>query len=471
MRDLSPAFDLMSGIGQAVRLESTQPEPFPEPLTELGYLGDFRLLREVGRGGMGVVYEARQISLGRRVALKILPQALALDRRRLRRFQLEAQAAALLYHPHIVPVHAVGSDRGVQYYAMQFIDGRTLADLIRELKWSEGIETEPDGHDHLASVLATQLLTSSTESPATEPAESSPVSDLPLKRSPRGKPYFSNVARIGRQVAEALEHAHQHGVLHRDVKPGNLMIDRRGHVWITDFGLARLTDDPGLTMSDDLLGTIRYMSPEHVMGRPAVVDHRSDIYSLAVTLYELVALRPAYPGSDRAEVLRQIVEHEPTPLQRLNAEVPADLETIIQKAIDKDPARRYATAGAMADDLRRYLEHLPILARRPTILDRAAKWARRNRSLAALAGSLLLLAIAGLVADLSWTNRWLRSHNDRLSQALAQADAHAREAQRQRGIAQAQLDLAAPAPARRKPSSGTPGSGRPAARPGPGNPP
>ncbi len=234
-------------------------EPSPEPLVELGCLGDFRLIREVGRGGMGVVYEARQISLGRRVALKILPQSLALDRKRLRRFQLEAQAAALLYHPHIVPVHAVGSDRGVQFYAMQFIDGRTLADLIRELRWSEGIEPEPPGADGVASELATQLFAEPEAGPVVK--DKSTAARIEVNRSSRGISYIQNVARMGKAAAEALEHAHQHGVIHRDVKPGNLMIDRAGHLWITDFGLARLLDDPGMTMTNDLLGTMRLHEP------------------------------------------------------------------------------------------------------------------------------------------------------------------------------------------------------------------
>ena len=381
-----------------------------------------------------------QISLGRRVALKILPQSLALDRKRLRRFQLEAQAAALLYHPHIVPVHAVGSDRGVQFYAMQFIDGRTLADLIRELRWSEGIEPEPPGADGVASELATQLFAEPEAGPVVK--DKSTAARIEVNRSSRGISYIQNVARMGKAAAEALEHAHQHGVIHRDVKPGNLMIDRAGHLWITDFGLARLLDDPGVTMTNDLLGTMRYMSPEQALGRPAIVDRRSDVYSLGVTLYELLTLQPAFPGADRPEVLRQILEQEPDPLRRLDGKIPLDVETIVHKAIDKDPARRYASAGAMAEDLRRYLEHLPILARRPTTIDRAVKWSRRHWPLVAVAAGFLLLAVAGLVADLTWTNRWLRTHNDRLSEALAQADANAREAERQRGIAQAQLELA-----------------------------
>jgi serine/threonine protein kinase len=442
LRALLPSIAFMADLGASEPDEENLGERSPSD-PGMGVkpvrLGDFRLIREVGRGGMGVVYEADQLSLGRRVALKILPAGVAIDRKRLRRFQLEAQAAALLHHPHIVPVHTVGSDRGVHFFAMQFIDGRTLADLIGELRRSEGIQVEPAGADELASMQATKLL---LEVAAPPPVDAQPVPQVEASRPALGRAYFDRVAAIGRQAAEALEHAHQQGVVHRDIKPGNLMIDDSGCLWVTDFGLARLQGDPGVTMTNDLLGTMRYMSPEQALGRPAVVDHRSDVYSLSVTLYELLTLQPAFDGSDRAEVLRKIAEEEPAHLRRLDRTIPADLETIVATAMEKDPARRYATAGAMAEDLRRYLEHVPILARRPTLLDRMAKWSRRHWPVVALAAGFALLAVVALVSDLTWSNRWLRSHNNRLSQALARADEYAREAERQRGIAQAQLELA-----------------------------
>ncbi len=200
LRELLPAFNLMAGLGNSAHLAATEREPIPDLLDELGCLGDFRLLREVGRGGMGIVYEARQLSLGRRVALKILPQALALDGKRLRRFQLEAQAAALLHHPHVVPVHAVGSDRGVQFYAMQFIDGRTLADLIREQRRSEEIQRETAEEGHLASELATRLF---VDKSAYATAERRTARQMKENRSTRGNPYYQNAARMGRQAAEA----------------------------------------------------------------------------------------------------------------------------------------------------------------------------------------------------------------------------------------------------------------------------
>ena len=182
------------------------------------------------------------------------------------------------------------------------------------------------------------------------------------------------MANLGIQAAEALDHAHQEGVIHRDIKPANLMVDVKGHLWITDFGLARLQNDSGLTLSGDLVGTIRYMSPEQAIGQRAVVDQRTDIYSLGVTLYELLALEPAFDGRDRREVLRRIIEDDPRPLRSINPSVPRELETIIQKATAKEPQSRYLTAQELADDLRRFLEYKTIRARRPTAWEKVVKW-------------------------------------------------------------------------------------------------
>src|SRR5262249_46362898 len=220
-----------------------------------GMLGDFRLLREVGRGGMGIVYEAEQISLGRRVALKVLPYAATMDPKQLQRFRNEAKAAASLHHEHIVPVYAVGCERGVHYYAMQFIDGRTLADMIQDLRAgpasvSEGPQT------------ATVVWHPPRESVASvkSAADTSPVAALSTQVGRKDKAHYRWIAELIVQAADALEHAHVVGVVHRDVKPGNLLVDATGKLWVADFGLARLGTDAGLTMSGDLLGTLRYMS-------------------------------------------------------------------------------------------------------------------------------------------------------------------------------------------------------------------
>jgi WD40 repeat protein/serine/threonine protein kinase len=373
-----------------------------------GLLGDFRILREVGRGGMGVVYEAEQISLGRRVALKVLPFAAAMDPKRLQRFQNEAQAAAHLHHTNIVPVHAVGCERGVHFYAMQFIDGHTLAAVIGDLRRLAGPAPphpqplSPEGRGEPPSPLAPPGRGVGGEGTCAE-SPTSPVAALSTERSTRSRAFVRAAANVGVQTAEALEHAHQLGVVHRDIKPANLMLDGRGHLWIADFGLARLGSDPGLTMTGDLVGTIRYMSPEQALGKRVPIDHRTDIYSLGVTLYELLTLERAYDGRTREEVLRQIAFEEPRPPRRLNPAVPAELETIVLKALAKNPEERYATAQELADDLRRFLEDKPIRARRPTLLQRARKWARRHQPVVWSAGVsaalLLLLALAALAVS------------------------------------------------------------------------
>lgn len=335
-------------------------------------LGDYRLLREVGRGGMGVVYEALQMSLGRRVALKVLSFAAALDGRRLQRFKNEAQAAALLQHPGIVPVYAVGCERGVHYYAMQLIEGRSLATLLEN--WTESEHDVPTVDEDVVTPRASR----------------STLPDL------TGDDHYSSVARLGVQAARALDYAHQLGVVHRDIKPGNLLLDNEGKLWVADFGLAQMQNDVHLTRSGELLGTLRYMSPEQAMSQPALVDHRTDIYSLGATLYEMLTLMPVFAGDDRVQMLRQIAQVEPIPPRRHDPSIPIELETIVLKALAKVPAERYATAAELADDLQRYLDDKPILARRPALRERFTRWARRHRSLVGSALALVILLVIGL---------------------------------------------------------------------------
>jgi serine/threonine protein kinase/Flp pilus assembly protein TadD len=440
LRNLVPALGVLAELGQA---------PFPEAAPEAtspslaGELGDFRILREVGRGGMGVVYEAEQISLGRRVALKVLPFASTLDARLLQRFKNEAQAAAHLHHQNIVPVHATGCERGVHYYAMQYIEGHTLAALIADLRKQAGldpVEAEaptspgPSVLEELLScggageaALDPQRTTAYVASPPPRAPGSETVTPAAAgsstERSVQSPAFFRTVARLGVQAAEALEHAHQLGVVHRDIKPANLLVDGRAKLWITDFGLAHCQSQAGLTMSGDLVGTLRYMSPEQALAKRVVVDHRTDVYSLGATLYELLTLEPAFPGKDRQELLRQIAFEEPRPPRRLNRAIPAELETIVLKALEKNPDERYTTAQELADDLGRFLKDEPIRARRPTIVQRARKWARRHRPVVgAVAVVLLLAAVLGGCNWVWWAQKRAGAEG-RAGGALAEATA------------------------------------------------
>ncbi len=360
----------------------------------LGRLGDFHLLREVGRGGIGVVYEAEQVSLGRRVALKVLSFAATVDPRHLQRFENEARSAASLHHQNIVPVYAVGCDRGVRFYAMQFVDGRTLAELIAAQR-QERLSPSPPQPD-IAAPAASTL-------PA---ARTSPKAQEATSKGPPDAAYYRRLTEWGVQAAEALEHAHGLGIIHRDVKPGNLMIDGGGKLWVTDFGLARVAADAGLTMSGDMLGTLRYMSPEQALAKHGLVDHRTDVYSLGATLYELATFKPAVSGKDRAEILRRITLEEPTLPCALDRTVPAELEIIVLKAMAKEPQDRYATAQELADDLRRWLDDRAIHARRPSLYQRVRRWMRRHRAaVTAAVAVLLVVVVLGGVNGLWWLQK------------------------------------------------------------------
>ncbi|TWU08945.1 Serine/threonine-protein kinase pkn5 [Symmachiella macrocystis] len=382
-------------------------------------LGDFELFREIGRGGMGVVYEAHQISLNRHVALKVLPFTAVLDQRQLERFKTEAQAAAGLHHGNIVPVFHVGQDRAVHYYAMQYIEGQDVSDLIKQLRQISqqdelALPATEDADFSLASNVAMGRFEPVDKTRADVPfveddhasdqsarpaskavAETRTYAALSTKDAANKPEYFRTVAGLGIQAAEALEFAHQNGILHRDIKPSNLMLDAKGKLWITDFGLARIDGEDGLTMTGDVMGTLRYMSPEQASGDNDAVDHRSDVYSLGVTLYEMLSLTPIFPATDRYELLQKRLQDEPASLRQVNHRIPADLVTIIHKAIAKEPAGRYATAQELADDLRRYLNGEPIFARCPSVLTRVSKWAQRNRTLAL---SFAAAFLGGIVA-------------------------------------------------------------------------
>jgi eukaryotic-like serine/threonine-protein kinase len=439
VRALWPAIAAMAELGSVTGRHSAGAiPPKPEAAAAIGELGDFRILREIGRGGMGVVYEAIQITLGRQVALKVLPFAPVLSEKPLQRFKNEAQAAAHLNHPNIVPVYAVGCERGVHYYAMRYIEGRTLSAVIAELRRMDRKGADPlssDPQDELAATLAGEIAsggltpcrppdaedapTKSWIGQFSEPLEPAHLMTTRGSSSTQTTAFFRTSARLGLQAAEALDHAHEQGILHRDIKPSNLLIDAQGNLWITDFGLARIQGDAGLTMSGDLLGTLRYMSPEQALAKRVVVDHRTDIYSLGVTLYELLTQGPAYSGRDRQEILRRIAFEEPQGPRKLNPSIPLALETIVLKAMAKDPSGRYASARDLADDLRRFLNHEPIRARRSGPAERLMMWARRRPAIAALVCLLALVSTVGFVVS---TAQWRQAALARASLAEKNGD-------------------------------------------------
>ncbi|HWG43678.1 MAG TPA: serine/threonine-protein kinase [Gemmataceae bacterium] len=400
-------------------------------------LGDFQIMHEIGRGGMGIVYEAVQLSLGRRVALKVLPFAATFDAKHLQRFHNEAQAAAHLHHTNIVPVYWVGAERGVHFYAMQLIDGQSLAVVIRQMRQQAGHAIdEEDSSRHVSPPRAytPDMATVSyppTVAPVEEAVGTETVSPLSLalttQRSSRNEEFFRTAARLVVQAAEALEHAHQFGIVHRDIKPANLLVDVHGRLWITDFGLAQFHAEAGLTQTGDILGTLRYMSPEQASGQRVLIDHRTDVYSLGATLYELATLEPIYPGQNRQELLHQIIHTEPRAPRAVEKTVPVELETIILKAVSKNPAERYGSAHELAEDLGRYLDNKPIQAKRPSLLERARKWSRRHPELVA-AGVILLLVCIGLLLV---NNRMIAEEKTHTAAALEREHQRAVEAEQQ----------------------------------------
>ena len=393
LEKLWPTLEAVAGLGHfsAVNARASKAPPH-------GRLGEFEILREVGRGGMGVVYEAKQTSLSRRVALKVLPFAAMLDNRQLQRFKNEAQVAACLSHQNIVPVYAVGSERGVHFYAMQFIEGRTLADLIpnesagaRVTRFSMQAANIPSSAGEGARNAVRDADKWDDRVAQVDTRAQADQSTVEERKS-RTLNYIRSVVQLAVQGADALQYAHGEGVIHRDVKPSNLLLDDRGRLWVADFGLAMIASQNSLTMTGDLLGTLRYMSPEQAAGNRDLLDHRTDIYSLGITVYEMLTGRPAFPDSDRQRLLRSIIEREPVAPRSLNRAIPRALETIVLKAICKEPSYRYATMGDFRDDMQRFLSDQPIRARLPSWHARCARWCGKNPLAVALTVSLLLVA-------------------------------------------------------------------------------
>jgi serine/threonine protein kinase/tetratricopeptide (TPR) repeat protein len=422
------------------------------PRPELERLGDYRILREIGRGGMGVVYEAERESLKARVALKVMHPTSRADAARLRRFEREARSAARLHHTNIVPVFDYGEHGGVCYYAMQLIDGVGLNEVIegaRRLRSSVAVvpvsaraETRSDDPAAPAgpvsmsvSIAAESLLTgrfatgpsrdSATDVTVTMPidrsesdAESPPEAAAPGTGPRSGvvgpatsggslpgrsdTAHHREVARIGVQVADGLDYAHRQGVIHRDIKPSNLLLDAQGTVWVADFGLAKLVEGEDLSQSHELAGTLRFMAPERLEG---ITDRRGDIYALGATLYELLTLKPAFAERDPARLLRRIMDLPIVPPSQHDRRISRDLETIILKALARDARDRFADAGEMRDELRRFLEGRPLRSRPVGVAERAWRWCKRNPILAGLVAAVAGLTVALAVGS---TAAWLR---------------------------------------------------------------
>jgi len=371
-------------------------------------LGDYRILREVGRGGMGIVYEAEQISLKRRVAIKVLVGTNVVDQHALARFANEVRAATLLDHPHIVSVFGAGNARGIHYYSMRFIEGHTLAEILKAVRGKCRISEfrSPSTVAELSQFVHDSYPNDDNPDYETD-AKSRQFSAVGVANDCFAHEYFRVIADLGQQAASALNHAHEEGVIHRDIKPSNLMLDDKGHLWITDFGLSRIESSVSLTMTGGLIGTLRYMSPEQISAMPVTVDHRSDIYSLGATLYEMATLTPLVVGLKREDILSKISRGTVLSPKRLQKKMPSDLETIILKAVARDRNDRYLTGRELADDLNRFLERRPIIARRQSINLRVLRWSQRNPQLATV--SFLSLFFGVLLCVLSaW---WIDSSN------------------------------------------------------------
>ena len=502
VRTLFPPIEMMERVSQ-----QEQSDGQIEPPSTAGFrlstdtIGDFRIIREIGRGGMGVVYEALQQSLNRRVALKILGPAVAGSRSQLARFRARQKRRPVCTILNIVPIFGTGTDGDLHFYVMQFIDGVSLNDVVQWLSRQPEIDSEtrcgrsPDratglterlqhcgrppvgrsggvrdprpapepegcpstGTQFTAADAAAVLLAgtvqdrssvrgSSVESAVTGVPSTDSINgianDSPrvavversdptdrgssggsLRSTPatrrscvcrnadtqavfphsrecsygpeRKGAYWRNVAKIGADLAGALSYSHQQGVLHRDIKPSNILLDRDGIVWVADFGLAKHEDQEGVTQAGDIVGTLRYMAPEQFRGR---TDNRSDIYSLGLTLYELLTLRPAFDDTRHGPLIEQkLSATQPSP-RGIVPGIPRDLDTIVAKACAPDPDHRYESAAELAADLQRFLDDRPILARRVLSAERLWRWARRNPWIATLSLSTAVFLIATAVA-------------------------------------------------------------------------
>jgi serine/threonine protein kinase/outer membrane protein assembly factor BamD (BamD/ComL family) len=452
----------MENVAEAERANRSFESRTSRLLRQHERLGDFRIVRQIGRGGMGIVYEAIQESLARPVALKVLSPGVAGTSDQLRRFRQEAESASKLHHTNIVPVYGIGECEGLNYYAMQFIRGITLSEVIQRFardcaeetltetltsqstkSWEQPSRqpkpaTAATGKDETVATLTDK---SEWDSRAAATLDLSVNVPLPTTRSSQ----FRFIASLGRDLADALHYAHQNGIIHRDIKPANLLLDQDATVWITDFGLAKHLNEATQTQTGHLLGTFRYMSPEQFRGE---ATQRSDIYSLGLTLYELIAQEPAYRETTHPSLIQAKTNQPVPPLRTASPDVPKDLETIVMKACASIANDRYVDAHALAEDLQRFLEGRSILARRESAFERTIKWAKRNPAVASLA-TAVVVSLFALVAVFATGNYQLTQTLDELQKAKSLAENNLLEkvkaldeAEEQRRLAANNLSLA-----------------------------
>jgi eukaryotic-like serine/threonine-protein kinase len=373
-------------------------QPFDEEVqagSRIRYLGDYELLEELGRGAMGVVFKARQVSLNRLVAVKMILAGVLAREEDVRRFHAEAKAAASLDHPGIVPIFEVGQHEGHHYFSMGYVEGESLSRRIAE-------------------------------------------NPLPPREA----------ARIMAQVAEAVECAHGKGVIHRDLKPANILLDQSGQPRVTDFGLAkRLDQDSSLSVTGDRIGTPSYMPPEQASCQNKRIDARSDVYSLGATLYAMLSGRPPFYADNPTDTCFQVIQQEPIPLRQLNPKLPRDLETICLKCLEKDPRRRYPSAREFAAELTRFIRSEPILARPVSRSERLWRWCRRNPAVAALIATVVVTLVGGTIISSAFAVIANRERDraevgeNLATERLAQVEAEKKKAEEERRIAQAVRDF------------------------------
>ena len=390
-----------------------------ERQTDPRTLGDYTLSQVIGRGGMGVVYEAWEASMDRRVALKTLPTGVAADARAVARFIREARVAGRLNHPNIVPVYGMGVKEQTPYYAMEFVEGRTLAETLRDLRRGED---EGRAKTSAFASFAQQL---QRESSSTSDSKDLPPSGHQPETQPaagasslgKGEPepvYYKNLAAAFADVSAGLQHAHAAGVIHRDLKPSNLILSTDGRVRILDFGLAHFEGQDSFTRTGACIGTVHYMSPEQTGTTSVPVDHRTDIYAIGATLYEMLTLQPPFHGKNTKETLHQIVTREPVQPRELNAGIPRDLSTIVLKCLRKAPDDRYGTAEALAQDLLRFAHGSPVEAHPLSRAEKAGRFVRRHRGAVVAAAAVVVVGIVGL----AWSHALLTAAHKELQRAL-----------------------------------------------------